>query len=225
MAIRTLDLFCGGGGSSWGASQAGAEIVLGVDAWDRAIETYSLNFPGKGKRHIMTPDTKPGELDLREYDIDLLLASPECTNHTCAKGAKPRSEDSKKTANYVLNFARELRPRWIVIENVVHMRKWGGYQDLLTGLHDDLNYKYTVQTIDASTLGVPQTRRRMFIMCSRDKKPSELKIEGVREKTVLDILEGKPGRWDSFSTFPFDAKQRLIDSGVPSTPLAKAFPS
>src|SRR5689334_13278043 len=46
MKIRTLDLFCGGGGSSWGAEAAGARIAAGIDAWDVAVETYAANFPG-----------------------------------------------------------------------------------------------------------------------------------------------------------------------------------
>ena len=45
MGIRTLDLFCGGGGSSYGARNAGAEIVCGVDAWSVAVETFKANFP------------------------------------------------------------------------------------------------------------------------------------------------------------------------------------
>ena len=43
--IRAFDLFCGAGGSSCGANQAGIEIVGGVDLWDRAAETFELNFP------------------------------------------------------------------------------------------------------------------------------------------------------------------------------------
>ena len=45
MRLKTLDLFCGGGGSSWGAQAAGAEIVCGVDAAEIATKTYATNFP------------------------------------------------------------------------------------------------------------------------------------------------------------------------------------
>ncbi|MBK8990090.1 MAG: DNA cytosine methyltransferase [Chloroflexi bacterium] len=46
--IRTLDLFCGAGGSSYGARQAGAEIVAAIDYWQTAVDTYNANF-GEGK--------------------------------------------------------------------------------------------------------------------------------------------------------------------------------
>ena len=165
MSIKVLDLFCGGGGSSWGAQAAGAEIVCGVDGWERAVEAYGRNFPGAKAVHLtMTPDTHPDELgDIGP--IDLLLSSPECTHHTCARGNRPRSEESKRTAYYVTNFARQLhpRPRWVVVENVVNMRGWQGYDPLLDELRD-LGYNVRVMVLNAAHFGVPQTRRRVFIV-------------------------------------------------------------
>jgi len=121
MKLRTLDLFCGGGGSSWGAKNAGAKIVCGVDAWPLAAQTFKANF-SRAQAINTTLDEKSGVSILGDIgSIDLILASPECTNHTCAKGNRPRDEGSKRTARYVINFARELNPRWIVLENVVHM--------------------------------------------------------------------------------------------------------
>jgi len=45
MAIRGFDLFCGAGGSSWGARGARVEMLGGIDLCDKAVETYMLNFP------------------------------------------------------------------------------------------------------------------------------------------------------------------------------------
>lgn len=175
MTIRVLDLFCGGGGSSWGAQRAGAEIVCGVDAWDRAVEAYGLNFGREKVRHLtLTPDTGPEALgDIGP--IDLILASPECTHHTCARGSRPRDEESKRTAYYVTRFARDLnpRPRWLVIENVVHMRGWNGYDLLFEELHE-LGYRIRETVLDASDFGVPQSRRRVFILCDLYEDPPEV---------------------------------------------------
>ena len=174
MAIRALDLFCGGGGSSWGAQAAGAEIVCGVDGWDRATEAFGRNFPNaKAVNLMMTPDSTPRELgDIGK--IDLLLGSPECTHHTCARGDRPQDEESKRTAYFVTNFARHLnpRPRWVVIENVVHMRGWAGYKIILTHL-EKLGYATQVVVLDASDYGVPQSRRRMFIIGDREAVPPQ----------------------------------------------------
>lgn len=172
MTIRVLDLFCGGGGSSHGAARAGAEIVCGVDGWDVATRTFAHNFPkAKVINAWMEEDSGP-ELVGDIGPIDLIMASPECTHHTCARGARERDENSRATARYVLNFARKLQPRWIVLENVVHMKKWAGYRALVEELRKD--YFVREQTLDASHFGVPQSRRRLFLLCDRERQPDEV---------------------------------------------------
>jgi DNA (cytosine-5)-methyltransferase 1 len=172
MSIRVLDLFCGGGGSSWGAQAAGAEIVCGIDGWTRATEAFGKNFPrAKAVNLLMDADTRPDDLgDIGP--IDLLLGSPECTHHTCARGSRPQDEDSKRTAYFVTNFARWLnpRPRWVVIENVVNMRGWRGYDQLL-GEMRELGYRLEIMVLNAAHFGVPQTRRRVFIVGDRERNP------------------------------------------------------
>lgn len=187
---RVLDLFCGGGGSSWGAQAAGAEIVCGVDAWELATRAYSKNFPkARALQLTLTPEIGPAALgDIGE--IDLLLGSPECTHHTCARGARPQDEGSKRTAFYVTNFARDLapRPRWVVIENVVHMRGWQGYHPLLQELRD-LGYRTQVYVLDSSRFGVAQTRRRVFIVGDRNADPPErIPLRAGRPPTARSIL-------------------------------------
>src|SRR5688500_18065845 len=114
--MRTLDLFCGAGGSSEGARQAGATIVGGVDAWPLASRTFAANFPDATSFNLSLQGKKIAAAVHRIGTIDLLLASPECTNHTCAKGAGERSEESRLTAMQVLHHADHFKPRWIVIE-------------------------------------------------------------------------------------------------------------
>lgn len=170
MKVRAIDLFCGGGGSSWGAKAAGAEIVCGIDAWDVATRTYAANFPeAKAITMRMASRTSPSLLgDLGK--IDLILASPECTNHTCARGSRPRVEESRLTAHYVVRFARDLAPRWIVIENVIQMRNWIGYEKLVRGL-SDLGYFIREEVLNSTGFGVPQTRKRLFLVCDNRTMP------------------------------------------------------
>lgn len=197
MKLRTLDLFCGGGGSSWGARNAGAKIVCGVDAWALAAETYKYNFPGARVINKTLNDLSDASVLGSMRGVDLILASPECTNHTCAKGNRPRDESSKRTARYVVNFARELRPRWIVLENVVHMRKWHGYAPLVGDL-EDLGYHVRPELLDATDFGVPQKRRRLFLICDHKKAPSPVKPlkKWRRQRNAADIIQFD-GLWES----------------------------
>lgn len=165
---RVLDMFCGAGGSSAGARLAKAEVCVGIDGWATAIETFQANFKSARALHeVLTPDTIPGR-EFREGAFDMITASPECTNHSPAKGSAPRCETSKGTSHYVLKFAERIKPRWIVLENVIQMRTWNGFEQLQRGL-DDLGYNIDRQVLDASEFGVPQTRKRLFVICDRDQ--------------------------------------------------------
>lgn len=196
MEVRALDLFCGGGGSAWGAQAAGAEVVCGIDAWDLAAQTFEANFRTARGVNLTLDENSCPRLVPDLGPVDLILASPECTNHTCAKGSRPRDESSKRTARYVLNFAKGLNPRWIVLENVVHMRSWHGY-DPLIGELEDLGYNVLPQVLDASDFGVPQKRRRLFLLCDREEMPLPVAIPETKLGTVeADVIIWNGG-WKS----------------------------
>jgi DNA (cytosine-5)-methyltransferase 1 len=193
--LRTLDLFCGGGGSSWGAAAAGAEIICGVDAWDIAARSFASNFKGAKAVQAVLTENSGAEVVGKLGKIDLILASPECTNHTCAKGSKPRKEESKRTARYVLNFARDLKPRFMVIENVVHMRGWHGYHPLVEELRH-LGYFVRPEVLDSVEFGVPQTRRRLFLLCDLVREPSPVIPRRRKVRTAAEILDSAT-TWES----------------------------
>lgn len=186
--IRVFDMFCGAGGASLGAREGGAKIVGGVDLWGAAVESFRLNFPDA---HVFEEDLRvlaPEKVLKKTGPIDLLISSPECTHHTCARGSKPRSDESKDTAFQVIRYAEVLKPRWITLENVVHMRPWGRYEELKNELAR-LNYNVREQVIDASKFGVAQRRRRLFMIADLMGMPDEVSSSVTAEKNVLDVLD------------------------------------
>ena len=187
-AIRTLDLFCGAGGSSWGARLAGVKIVAAVDVWSLACDTYLDNFHDVHFYNQKIENVSPHKLLKEIGSIDLIIGSPECTSHTCAKGNGERSEASSMTAYQVNRFARVLRPRWIVVENVIHMRSWVHYQDWFGGLKK-LGYKLREQVLNAAHFGIPQSRKRLFITGGLEEMPPEIQAPRRTEiKTAGDII-------------------------------------
>lgn len=192
--MRGLDIFAGAGGGSWGARLANVEMVGAVDMCPIATATYRENFP---KAHIETNRLEAVDLTALKRqvgEVDILLASPECTNHSPAKGARPRDELSRATAMLVTEYARFFRPRWLVLENVVQMRPWSRYPELKNDLMA-LGYNLAEQFLDAVDFGVPQTRRRLFLVGDRGRRPQIVnrKRPGRKRsaKSVLDF----PGRW------------------------------
>lgn len=192
MKLDVLDMFCGAGGSSAGARAAGARVRAGIDGWDLAVRTFGDNFEEATVHHrMLTPGCVPGR-EFREGAYDMIIASPECTNHSPAKGSAPRCENSRRTSHYVLGFAERLRPRWIVLENVVQLRTWNGFDTLIDGLREQ-RYRIRLERLDASEFGVPQTRRRLFVICDREQEVPAIPRPRKTVRSALSIvrLDGK----------------------------------
>jgi DNA (cytosine-5)-methyltransferase 1 len=187
--VNAIDLFAGVGGSTCGAKAAGVHVVAAVDAWGLACKSYQDNNPNTEVFSSLCEEVDPGGLEKQFGKINLILASPECTSHTCAKGAAERSEKSRATAFQVVRFAEALKPRWIVVENVIHMRAWGRYQELIDSL-TSLNYLCVPQVLNSADFGVPQSRRRLFIVCERRQKPPDIfppvKVQRVPVRAIID---------------------------------------
>ena len=137
-----------------------ARLVAGIDKWPLALETYRLNNPD-ARTYESDLETRPPQKIAREVGtIELLLASPECTNHSLARGGADPDEKSQNTAFQVTRFAEALKPRWIVIENVVKMQQWRHYGKWLKKLKT-LGYENCVQVVSraATTLASPRAER------------------------------------------------------------------
>jgi DNA (cytosine-5)-methyltransferase 1 len=121
--------------------------------------------------------------------IDLIIASPECTNHSVAKGNKPRCEESRATALLVVKFARAFKPRWVVVENVVSMKNWSRYAEFIQQMKD-LGYHPVVKTLNAADFGVPQARRRLFLIFDLKGEPRWTGPCRRKRRTARQIVDG-----------------------------------
>jgi len=186
-AIRTFDMFCGAGGSSSGARLAGAEIVGAIDLWGVASQTHQLNFPYSKTFNMKAESLSSKRLKEEIGSIDLLLASPECTSHSVAKGSKPRCEKSRETAFEVIRYARALTPRWIVVENVMQMQRWERFEEWREKLHR-LGYYTNLAILDAQYHRTPQARRRMILIADLESSPVLPNRKVQTTKTVESIL-------------------------------------
>jgi len=195
-----FDMFCGGGGSSRGAVLAGVTPVAALDMWKLATDTYQMNFSDATIYQMKAGSLSPARIVREVGKIDLLLASPECTSHSVAKGNRPRCEKSRATAFEVIRFAKVLRPRWLVVENVMQMRLWHRFDEWHRKIRA-IGYNTSVGVLDAQYYCTPQSRRRLFVVGDLEDMPS-LPTPGQRtQKTVNSILgRGEPndGPW-SFS--------------------------
>jgi DNA (cytosine-5)-methyltransferase 1 len=193
--LRTFDMFCGGGGSSRGALMAGATLVAALDVWELATKTYAMNFPGANVYRMKASSLSPHRLADEVENIDLLLASPECTSHSVAKGNKPICDESRDTAFEVIRFAKVLKPRWIVVENVTQMRRWRRFEEWHRKLKK-IGYKTDLDVLDAQFHSTPQSRRRLFLVADLEKEPTLPKPGKLTSRTVETAIlsRGESGR-------------------------------
>lgn len=171
--ITCTDQFCGAGGSSIGATAAGAEVRLAMNHWKLAIATHNTNFPNTDHEC-----TDISACDPRRYpSTNILITSPECTNHTLAKG-KPRRYYEKDLFGNVLIDPAEERSRatmWdvprfaeyhdyeiVVVENVVEAGQWRLFDSWLHAMHA-LGYDHQVVYFNSMfAWPTPQSRDRMY---------------------------------------------------------------
>jgi DNA (cytosine-5)-methyltransferase 1 len=91
-----------------------------------------------------------------------------------------------------MRFIEEMQPRWVVLENVTPMSGWSGFDDLVARLRSD--YFVSILKLDASEFGVPQSRRRLFILCDRMRQPDEVEGRARYLRPARDVLDPQ-GTW------------------------------
>jgi len=219
MTLTLTDLFAGAGGSSTGAiSIPGVEVKLAANHWDKAVEVHNANHPDAD--HLCA--------DISAYDprrvpsTDLLWASPECTNHSQAKGKRrvdfnqpdlfgevlpdAAAERSRATMWDVPRFAEAHHYRAIIVENVVDVVKWTPFRAWLMAM-ESYGYAHEIVSLNsmhaqAGGLPAPQSRDRVYIVFWRkgDRRPELERVLRPRAHCVRcgDVVESrqamKPGR-------------------------------
>jgi DNA (cytosine-5)-methyltransferase 1 len=164
--LTFVDLFCGGGFGARGAVRGGGQPLLAVDSWETATITYKANFPGAEVKTARIEELVPKDL-AKSYKPDVLLTSPECTAHSIARGAKPGNESSRASALGIVDWIQAMEPRWVIVENVNRMKKWGRHNELVTSIEGE-NYVVSDLYLNAWDFGSAQARKRMFLICSRE---------------------------------------------------------
>lgn len=186
MTATVTDLFCGAGGSSLGAEAAGLEIVMAANHWSTAIDVHQAHFPDA--RHDCADIS---QADPRRYvATDILLASPECTNHSQARGVSrkrqdptlwdapdPAAERSRATMWDVIRFAEQIPYKAIVVENVVEATKWTFWPQWWSAMTDGLGYAGRVLSHNSMHHGVPQSRDRIYVVFTRPGIDVDLEME------------------------------------------------
>lgn len=198
--LNVLDLFCGCGGMSKGLTDAGLNVVAGIDIWDKAVANYNKNFEHKAYCEDLTalPPEKFNQLyNADNKRIDILVGGPPCQSFSIA-GKRDKNDPRNALFMEYVKYLDFFKPKAFLMENVIGMlsKKTAAGEKVIDIImhHLTANYECTIHKLYASDFEVPQNRRRAIIIGIRKDlniAPKELSPfikcaeDRVKVKTVL----------------------------------------
>jgi DNA (cytosine-5)-methyltransferase 1 len=157
-----VDLFSGCGGFSVAAEQMGYDTILAVDNNKDAAKLFKHNFP----RSRVIVDTV-SSVKSWPGGVYLVTGGPPCQAYSIAnQRTSGGSNDKYFLYRDFLSAVGEMNPRHVVMENVMAIPD-DVLLDVTTSL-DSFGYNTTFFLVCASWYGVPQYRKRVFVVASRD---------------------------------------------------------
>jgi DNA (cytosine-5)-methyltransferase 1 len=243
--LNVVSLFSGCGGSCLGFRSAGYRILWANEFHPHAAETYRLNFPGPVPAlntqdvRTVTAEVIRGEIASalgysKIPEIDVLEGSPPCQSFSISgrreknwgKSSKKSDGTEQRSDDLFPEFARlleGLKPRAFVAENVPGLlvgRATGFFLEAVK-LFSEAGYVVRAKVIDASWLGVPQARRRVFIVGVRRDLGIEPPFPRPNARPTL-LREALP--WLSGAVYNSDGKFRKTEMSQRPCPSIVSSP-
>ena len=158
--IRTVDLFSGCGGMSLGFQNKGFNVLAAFDNWKPAVDVYKENFDHPiYDFDLSTDDSKEF---IKDLNPNLIIGGPPCQDFSSAGKRDDTLGRADLTISYA-NIVKSVRPEMFVMENVERIKKSGILRQAIQ-IFKDAGYGLTMEVLDASLCGVPQARKRFFMV-------------------------------------------------------------
>ncbi|XJC79896.1 DNA cytosine methyltransferase (plasmid) [Delftia tsuruhatensis] len=226
----TVDLFAGGGGASTGLEQAlGRHVDIAVNHDPEAIALHTINHP-QTEHYVSDVFEINPHIATRGRPVGLLWASPDCKHFSKAKGGKPVSKRIRGLAWVVVKWAKAVRPRVIILENVEEFQTWGPLTDngmpcperkgqtfqLWKEQLRALGYRLEYKELRACDYGAPTIRKRFFMVARCDGLPIVWPQQTHFAKPAKGQLAWRPASdiidWSIPCPSIFERKRPLADA-------------
>jgi DNA (cytosine-5)-methyltransferase 1 len=225
---RVISLFSGAGGLDLGLKMAGFEILACIEIDHASCETLRENAVSKRIIEKDIRELDPQEIlsdcGLKTGELDLISAGPPCQSFSNIGNRKGLSDPRGQLFDDLLRFVKEMQPQFVLTENVPGMRTLNGGQvvDAVVASFEGLGYRVSVRELNAADYGVPQIRRRLFFVASRDKRV----FEYPRPTHTKPPAHGSLKTWrtvgEAFSRLPKDYASRPDNFGMRHSDIMKA---
>lgn len=192
--MKTVDLFSGCGGLSLGFENAGFEILAAFDKWEPAVKVYRDNF--NHPIYDIDLGSQEGLELIKNLNPRMIIGGPPCQDFSSAGKRDETLGRADLTISYA-NIIAVAKPEWFVMENVGRITK---SHILKQALHifKKAGYGLSYQILDASLCGVPQSRKRFFLVGHRYSKDNFLnpyfnKNLSNKPMTLFDYFDNSLG--------------------------------
>ncbi|UJX46297.1 DNA cytosine methyltransferase [Xanthobacter sp. YC-JY1] len=214
--LRAISLFTGAGGLDLGFEAAGFETAVALELDARCVTTLRANRPwpviDRDILGVATADLLSVG-GLRAGAADVLIGGPPCQPFSksgfWASGEAKRLDDPRAgTLGAYMRVLEEARPRAFLIENVEGLGFRGKDEGLrlITSELARINaahgtrYSASIAVLNAADYGVPQLRRRLFVIGARDGRPFEFPAASHVDPNLGDPVDNRPPyrtAWDA----------------------------
>ena len=192
--MEIVDLFSGCGGLSLGFQNVGFEIKSAFDKWEPAVKVYRENF----NHPIYDTDlgSEEGLEFVKSLKPQMIIGGPPCQDFSSAG----KRDETLGRADLTISFANivaEAKPEWFVMENVARIMKSHILKDALQ-IFKNAGYGISYQVLDASYCGVPQARKRFFLVGHKKSSDNFLnpyfsKNQTTKQMSVFDYFGNSLG--------------------------------
>lgn len=205
-ALLGADLFAGAGGLSEGLSQAGIEVVLGVDHYDYAVQTHAARFAGMTTSwDLATSENVERVANLMNHaGIEVLAGGPPCQpfskagrpgiRNLVAKGERDPIDERRNLWRAYLEVVQLARPRAVLMENVPDIaldNEMFIVRSMVTEL-EQIGYSVEGKVVDTWRYGVPQFRQRFILVAMRDGLKFTWPAESEQKVSVWNAIGDLP---------------------------------
>lgn len=215
--LNVLDTFAGAGGFSLGFELAGCRVVGGIEMDSWASQTFAHNHNHKDALVITRDIQSVKDEELRELfadrQPDILLGGPPCQGFSiCLKNAGDPTDPRNSLFVEFLRVARALQPAYVIMENVPNIenaRTHNGESvlEIIKRELRNLDYHVAHRILEATDFGIPQMRRRLFVVASIHELESPFPnpthgVQGGVRDLFGGALERCPTSWEAISDLP-----------------------
>ena len=215
-----VDNFAGGGGASTGIEAAlGRNIDIAINHDPAAILMHKTNHPET--KHYCESVWEVDPLEATQgQEVDLAWFSPDCKHFSKAKGGKPVDKNVRGLAWVAVKWAKLVKPKVIILENVEEFKTWGPIVDNMPdpkkrgqtfmqfiNALENFGYEVDYRELKACDYGAPTTRKRLFLIARCDGQK---------------IIWPEPTHGDTDSIFvksgilePYKTAEECIDWSIP----------